>query len=236
VTKTRLSGLLAALHTIIQQNLEIARESIHHPGNKGEASERVWIGLLETYLPKRYSVASAHVVDSEGAFSDQIDVVIFDRQYTPFVFDFQGQKFVPAEAVYAVFECKQAVSAQYVRYAQEKVRSVRSLVRTSKPVSWLGKPTIKKPEPIIGGLLTLASDWTPALGEPLLKALREADEMSVLGITCVASEGTVCRVADQFEVKATEKAATAFLFELLAQLQQLGSAPMLDIRAYAKWL
>ena len=236
MTQTRLSGLLAALHTIIQQNLEIAREFIHHPGNKGEASERVWIGLLETYLPKRYSVASAHVVDSEGAFSDQIDVVIFDRQYTPFVFDFQGQKFVPAEAVYAVFECKQTVSAQYVRYAQEKVRTVRSLVRTSKPVSWLGKPTIKKPEPIIGGLLTLASDWTPALGEPLLKALREADEMSLLGITCVASEGMVCRVADQFEANATEKAATAFLFELLAQLQQLGSAPMLDIRAYARWL
>jgi hypothetical protein len=37
---------------------------------------------LQTYLPRRYEAASAHVVDSLGNFSDQIDVVLFDRQYS----------------------------------------------------------------------------------------------------------------------------------------------------------
>ena len=51
------------------------------------------------------------MVDSEGAFSQQIDVVIFDRQYTPFIAHFEGQKVIPAESVYGVFEAKQLINA-----------------------------------------------------------------------------------------------------------------------------
>ncbi len=87
--------------------------------------------LLDTYLPKRYQVATAHIVDSKGVFSDQIDVVVFDRQYSPFIFRFQGKIIIPAESVYAVFEAKQAINAAQIAYAQDKVASVWRLHRTS---------------------------------------------------------------------------------------------------------
>jgi hypothetical protein len=32
------------------------------------------------------------------------------------------------------------------------------------------------------------------------------------------------------------KPATAFLFELIARLQDIATVPMIDIRAYASWL
>ena len=63
---------------------------------KATASEKVWLELLQTYLPQRYQAATAHVVDSLGAFSDQIDVVVFDRQYSPFIFNYEGQTIIPA--------------------------------------------------------------------------------------------------------------------------------------------
>ncbi len=75
-----LSQLLAGLYDDIQQRLEIVRKSLSHPGTKGDASENVWLELLQTYLPRRYEAAKAHVVDSRGVFSEQIDVVVFDRQ------------------------------------------------------------------------------------------------------------------------------------------------------------
>jgi hypothetical protein len=103
---------------------------------KGDASESVWIEMLEAYLPKRYQAASAHVVDNLGKFSQQIDVVVFDRQYSPFIFNYQGQTIIPAESVYAVFEAKQAANAEMVAYAQEKVASVRRLHRTSLPIPY----------------------------------------------------------------------------------------------------
>lgn len=66
-----LAKLLASLHDDIQQRLP----SLGHPVSKGDASENVWLRLGETYLPRRYQVASAHVVDSHGNFSQQFDVV-----------------------------------------------------------------------------------------------------------------------------------------------------------------
>jgi hypothetical protein len=116
-----LPQLLAGLHDDIERRLEIARKTFGHPGTKGNASENVWLQLFQTYLPERYQAANAHVVDSLGAFSQQIDVVLFDRQYSPFIFRHEGQIIVPAESVYAAFEAKQTVDAGEIKYAQEKV-------------------------------------------------------------------------------------------------------------------
>src|SRR5207253_2035678 len=109
-----------------------------HPVSSGDASEEVWLELLTKYLPKRYMADKAFVVDSNGVFSQQIDVLIFDRQYTPFIFEFKGEKIVPAEGVYAVFEAKQSINAAQVGYAQAKVASVRKLHRTSLPIPHAG--------------------------------------------------------------------------------------------------
>ena len=76
------SKLLAGLHDNIHQQLATSRSAFVRPGTKGDASEHVWLELLPIYLPKRYQAASAHVVDSQGEFSDQMDVVVFNRQYT----------------------------------------------------------------------------------------------------------------------------------------------------------
>src|SRR5580692_2477082 len=117
MTEWSLGQLLESLHEDVQQRLATVRKAFNHPGAKGDASENVWISLLDTYLPKRYQAAKAFVVDSQGEFSQQIDVVIFDRQYSPFIFTLEDQTIVPAESVYAVFEAKQTVDAELVKYA-----------------------------------------------------------------------------------------------------------------------
>ena len=86
MNKWSLPRLLAGLHDDIQSRLATARKTFGHPGTKGDASQHVWLELLQTYLPKRYQAATAHVVDSHGTFSEQIDVLVFDRQYSPFIF------------------------------------------------------------------------------------------------------------------------------------------------------
>lgn len=233
-----LHQLLSGLHDDIQQKLATVRQTFGHPGTKGDASEAVWLELLKTYLPKRYSAASAHVVDSTGAFSDQIDVVVFDRQYSPFIFRYQGQTIIPAESVYAVFEAKQAINAAQVDYAQNKVASVRRLHRTSLPIPHAGGVYPPKPlQHILGGLLTLESDWTPPLGDALTAALAKGGDEQRLDLGCVAAHGLFgCDAAGCHAVSPLEKPATAFLFELIARLQENATVPMIDVRAYAQWL
>lgn len=234
-----LSQLLSSLHDDIEQRLSIVRKSLGHPGTKGDASENVWISMLETYLPKRYQAAKAHVVDSLGNFSQQIDVVIFDRQYSPFIFTFENETIIPAESVYAVFEAKQTANANLVAYAQKKVASVRQLHRTSLPIPYAkgvypAKPLI----PILGGLLTFESEWNPALGASFDRALSADIGDGRLDIGCVAAHGHYFydQAASTFTFVNENKPATAFLFKLISQLQFSGTVPMIDVEAYGQWL
>lgn len=234
-----LSQLLSSLHEEIQQKLAIARASFAHPGTKGDASEGVWLDMLNTYLPTRYQAAQAHVVDSQGRFSQQIDVVVFDRQYSPFIFNFQGLKIIPAESVYAVFEAKQAANAKMISYAQEKVASVRKLHRTSLPIPHAGGTYPPKPLiPILGGILTFESEWTPALGHSLESALRADLDHGRPDLGCIAAHGHFSyeKSTSQFQFVNENKPATAFLFKLIAQLQFSGTVPMIDVDAYGAWL
>jgi hypothetical protein len=238
MNKWSLPELLSGLHEDIQNRLAIVRKSFGHPGTKGDASEGVWLDLLRTYLPQRYQAETAHVVDSHGTFSQQIDVVVFDRQYSPFIFRYQGETIIPAESVYAAFEAKQSINADQVDYAQKKVASVRRLHRTSLPIPHAGGVYPPKPLTyILGGLLVFESDWNPPFGQPLIDALAAGDPDGRLDLGCVAAHGMFgCDTGGCYSVAPQGKPATAFLFELIARLQSSATVPMIDIRAYAKWL
>ena len=238
VAKWSLPKLLAGLHDDIQKRLEIARSALGHPVAKGDASEEVWLELLTTYLPQRYQAAKAFVVDSAGAFSEQIDVLVFDRQYTPFIFKYKGQTIVPAEGVYAAFEAKQTVTSDLVQYAQKKIASVRRLHRTSLPIPHAGGTYPPKPLPyVFGGILSFESQWKPPLGKPFLEALAKGKRERRLDIGCVAAHGMfTCDTTGYHAFSQLTKPATAFLFELIALLQSSATVPMIDVRAYAKWL
>jgi hypothetical protein len=161
-----------------------------------------------------------------------------DRQYSPFIFKFQGQEIVPAESIYAVFEAKQSINAGLVEYAQMKAATVRRLHRTSLPIPTAsGMVPAKKPGHIIAGILTFESDWSPALGDSLLKALQAGTGEAHLDLGCIAAHGIFTYESSGLHrVVPRGKPATAFLFELIARLQELATVPMIEVHAYAKWL
>lgn len=232
-----LKVLLEGLHDDIHQRLLTARKALSHPVSKGDASETIWLELLQKYLPKRYQAEKAFVVDSNGDFSEQIDVVVFDRQYSPFIFDYQGQKIIPAESVYAVFEAKQTVDADYIKYAQTKVESVRKLHRTSLPIPHAGGTyPAKPPVKIYGGILTFESDWNPAMGKALETALNNSKGSLDLG--CIAAHGYFMYEGGlgNYQFFDGGKPATAFLFQLISLLQYSGTVPMIDVLAYFQWI
>lgn len=236
-TDWSLPALFADFHNQIERELMSAR-NLGHPTDIGDASEQVWNDVLNHYLPKRYEARKGFVVDSRGIFSQQIDVIIHDRQYSPFVFSFKGTDVVPAESVYAVFEAKQALTADYIRYAKEKAASVRQLHRTSLAAETIDG--LSRPKPlhhILAGTLTLSTTWAPPLGQTLFGHLQQDVASSPLDLGCIADAGWFTRTGERkFDLHAVDKPATRFLFELIAQLQAIGTAPMLDVRAYANMI
>jgi hypothetical protein len=232
-----LTKLMKGLHDKVAQDLQVARETLGHPVALGDGSQTVWISMFAKYLPERYRATSATIVDGNGRFSEQIDVVIFDRQYSPLIFEHKRQLVIPAEAVYAVFESKQEITRPHIQYAQKKVASVRRLQRTSAEVQTIDGPRKKVPQAIIGGFLAFETRWKKPIEKTLARALSADQGDGRLDLGCVVAYGTFGCTGMECQKSAPHaQASTCFLLELITRLQSVGTVPAIDMRAYAKWL
>lgn len=143
-------GLFDSLRNEMLASLMLDRGHIQHNVVKGDASETAWRKFLRTYLPPRYGVDKAIVINSEGELSNQIDIVVYDSMNAPFVFRHNDFVYIPVECVCAVFEVKQSMDTYHIKYTKEKVESVRALVPESKRDD--------SKYQIIGGFLSLEYD------------------------------------------------------------------------------
>src|SRR5690606_17815959 len=123
--------LMLAKQEEMESALSANRRVMPHEGEKGAAAELRWRDMLSEYLPRRYSVRSGFVIDHDGGISGQLDVIIPDAQYSPFLFHAGTSCFVPAESIYAIFDAKQDLSKSSIEATGEKIASVRRLKRTS---------------------------------------------------------------------------------------------------------
>lgn len=148
--------------------------------------------------------------------------------------------YVPAESVYAVFEVKQGLNAEQVRYASDKIASVRRLHRTSIDIPTAAGVLKAKPlHDILGGLLTVDSDWCPPFGAPFASAITATIEEGRLDIGCAAQHGMFevqyagLGSAD-IDVQLADSALALFLLRLINRLRSIATVPAIDILAYAK--
>ena len=259
-----LRELFNGLQKQMLASLNVDREFIGHPGSKGDATEQSWIEFLRTYLPNRYKVDKAIVIDSTGNVSEQMDVVIYDAIYTPFIFKQDGFMYIPAESVYAVFEVKQDVKGN-IDYAAQKVESVRKLKRTSIEMVASGKYTPARPlTKIIGGILTTTSSYSD--NNTVRNQLKNLKGYKTLDLGCLCDTGSfyvdytetlptdidptkdvkenrkyIEQVYESREVKVngikfSDKDVSLFTFflQLVSYLKSIGTVPAIDINAYLK--
>lgn len=190
--------LFNGLQKQMEVQLNTNRDNILHPVTKGDSLENVWIEWLKKYMPNRYCIDKAIIIDSEGNLSDQIDLVVYDQQYTPFVFTQNGAHYIPAEGVYAVFEVKPDLEGStssdgenmsYIEYAGRKIESVRALKRTSAKIIDRGesKPA-RSLTKIIGGILTSVNSYSK--NETIEKHLKSLLELKTIDMGCVVEFGS----------------------------------------------
>ncbi|MDP3993433.1 MAG: hypothetical protein Q8P75_00440 [bacterium] len=172
------------------QQLRLNQKRITHDGALGDATEDVWIQLLQDYLPTRYRVAKAFAVDYLGNTTQQLDCLIYDAHFTPALFGKDNHLYVPAEAVYATFEIKQTINVQHLKNAGDKVASLRALHRTSAPLeNATGVSEPKQLFPIMGGLLGMKASWKDGLGNTFLKQFNTLSGDRKLDLVLTASNG-----------------------------------------------
>lgn len=236
-----LGSLFQGLQDKLLADLGVSRSVLEHPTAKGDATEVDWRRALRR-LPKRYRVTRGFVVDADSLVSDWIDLVVYDRQYSPLLFEHSGQYYVPAESVYAVFEVKQVLNRSTVEYAAGKAASVRKLRRTSVEIPHAGGVyPAKKPFPILAGILATESAWSPPLGNPFERLLKALGSEERLDFGCALRHGSFevfqgpdDGAAPAVRVGSAKNAFLEFFLTLFRRLQLLGTVPAMDVDEWAR--
>ena len=225
-------ALSELFNTLQQQMYWKMKQKCTHPLAKGDITEEAWRVFFNEYLPKRYSCDKAFIVDCDSNVSDQIDIVIYDEYFSPFIFNQGGVKYVPVESVYAVFEVKQRLSLKNFEYAQQKAQSVRQLRRTTAPVYCNGSLVPgREPPHIIAGLLTTNKAWENNLIQK--KGVYSAVDFLDLGC-CVNGKSWVWH-ENKYILSLDEKdSLLTFFMAFIDQLRLLGTVPAMDISKYFK--
>lgn len=236
--------------------LSTNRKFITHPGSIGDSLENSWIEWLRIYLPHRYSVDKAIVIDHKGNTSHQIDVVIYDNWYTPFIFSQNGFHYIPAEGVYAVFEVKPEINKGNIKYAAEKIESVRVLERTSTGMINSGRHCNPRPlTKILGGILCSTNNIKK---DNLIKHLKSLKGFQSIDLGCIADGGSFVvdfngkeddketenfnkryqdyylnRIPNDIIFSKPENSLVTFFMQLIRYLQQaIGTVPAIDLQKY----
>ncbi|EGK11126.1 DUF6602 domain-containing protein [Psychrobacter sanguinis] len=250
-----LEELFNGMQEQMKAQLNTNRSFIEHPGSKGDALENAWIEWLTHYLPNRYSVDKAIIIDHKGNTSDQIDIVIYDNYFTPFIFSQNGFHYIPAEGVYAVFEVKPDIYG-HIEYAGNKIASVRSLERTSTSMISSGHPLPARPlTKIVGGILATSNTYKKV--KTIEDNLSKLKGLQTLDLGCAVESGSFSidyigqedinqknfnkRINDYYETRRfnkltlsrPENSLITFFMQLTRYLQQaIGTIPAIDLQAY----
>lgn len=260
--KIDLKMLFNGLQTQMNAQLNTNRDFINHPGSKGDALENAWIDWLKKYLPNRYSVDKAIIIDHEGNTSHQIDIVIYDNWFTPFIFSQNGFHYIPAEGVYAVFEVKPDIAGKSdgmsnIEYAGKKIESVRKLLRTSTNMINSGNKLPARPlTKILGGILCTNNSYTSKNNNTITNQLESLSNLRTIDLGCIADYGSFFvdynpneeikekgqdkylefydnRKFNKVVFSKQENSLITFFMQLTRYLQQaIGTVPAINLQSY----
>lgn len=117
----------------MRHSFEEGMAAFSHNLTKGEVAEEPVRDFLRKRLPPSIAVAKGQVIDSRGARSKQLDVIIYDASHTPILYasDEDDNRLIPSEGVIAVIEVKSHVQPSDIPGIIANMTSVKSLDKSA---------------------------------------------------------------------------------------------------------
>lgn len=139
VTYEEIIKMLAANYEEVERSVanQILLKASNHYPTEGSYRESIWKSLFEMIIPRKYCIEQGvFIIDSYGHKSKEVDLVVFDEMYTPYIFNYGKIKFIPIEAVAAVVQCKSneikyKKVADWRKTIEDLITSMDSVARTA---------------------------------------------------------------------------------------------------------
>lgn len=100
---------------------------ITHRGVAGSGREEYLAELLEKYLTKNHEITGGLIINSNGAQSNETDLIIYDTNTLPPMYIDKIHHMVPIESVTYAFEVKTRLTKRELQTTVEKFMNLQSL-------------------------------------------------------------------------------------------------------------
>lgn len=107
----------------------IRRDFASHRPSAGDNREEIVETFLRSHLPKRFGVTTGLVIATNGAFSNQADLLVVDDHSNAPLYGSSRNKLWPVEAVAAFIEVKTTLGPGEIADAVAKARRFKTLPR-----------------------------------------------------------------------------------------------------------
>lgn len=127
---TVLANYLADVaHKMRDTSASIRRDFATHRPSAGHNREDLVEKFLQSHLPRRFGVSSGLIIATNGAFSNQADLVVVEDFHNTPLYASSPDKLWPVEAVAALVEVKTTLGPAEIGDAVAKARRFKTLPR-----------------------------------------------------------------------------------------------------------
>lgn len=120
--------LIASISKRLQARVELSGVYAH-PSGVGDDREYAMMDVLREVLPQRYGADKGRLFDAVGAISNELDIIIYEKDELFLGLDVGGRKLIPIESVYGVIEVKSRLDKDNYTAAISTLRSIEHLRR-----------------------------------------------------------------------------------------------------------
>ena len=100
--------------------------SLYHNGEFGMYREEIVRTFVKNFFHSKYDVSEGFLITPKDNHSTQCDVVVFNKENTPFITD-NKQRFFPIESVISLIEVKSVLSKSDFKTALIKLSNIKKL-------------------------------------------------------------------------------------------------------------
>jgi hypothetical protein len=136
---------LSTLKLIADQSRRELDALMPHRGELGRITEEIIKGVLERTLPKRFSIGTGIIINSDGGASAQTDIVIYDNFFNSPLLSEYGARVFPVECVYATIEVKSVLNLRTLKKGISDIMLLRRIGSKKKYIVNQRQVVIKTP-------------------------------------------------------------------------------------------
>lgn len=112
-----------------RKSAALRRDYAQHRPSAGVNREDLVANFLRSHLPDRFGVSTGLIISHDGIFSNEADLVVFDKPNNSPLYPDVQKKLWPVEALYALIEVKTQLNPRDLTDAISKCRKFKKLQR-----------------------------------------------------------------------------------------------------------